>query len=127
MIFTSRQYMMLLTLSLVIAVLGCGCTSSDSTNSGSSNTGTIAPASVDSGSHSSYDEIAGTYVNADNPDAYITLNRDGTGTVETGSSRIDGSIYMENGVLKIGDGMSLGAYPIQDGMLTYKDMTFKKK
>jgi hypothetical protein len=127
MIFTSRQYMILLTLSLVIAVLGCGCTSSGSTNSDSSNTGTVASPSDDSGSRSSYDDIAGTYVNADNPDAYITLNRDGTGTVETGLTRIDGSIYMENGVLKIGDGTSLGAYPIQDGMLTYKGMTFKKK
>lgn len=127
MIFTSRICRVLVFLALVMTILACGCTSSDSTNSGSSNTGTVASASDDSGSHSSYDEIAGTYVNADNPDAYITLNRDGTGTVETGSSRIDGSIYMENGVLKIGDGTSLGAYPIQNGMLTYKGMTFKKK
>jgi hypothetical protein len=127
MVFTSRHGTMLIILSLIFAVLACGCTSSGSTNSGGSDAGITTPASGDSGSHASFEDLAGTYVNADNPDAYITLNRDGTGTVETGSSRIDGSVWMESGVLKIGDGKSLGAYPIQDGTLTYNGMTFKKK
>jgi hypothetical protein len=127
MTITSRNCTVFVALAMLFAVLACGCTSSGSTNSGSSEAGTSAPASDDTGYHSSFDEIAGTYVNPDNPESYITLNRDGSAAIVIDSSKIDTSIYMEMGVLKLADGTSIGTYPVRYGTLTYQGMNFIKK
>ncbi|MDO9324697.1 MAG: hypothetical protein Q7T80_07030 [Methanoregula sp.] len=108
-------------LALIMIVLTCGCTSSDSTAGSSSGT-------VDNGEiHSSFAELAGTYVNVDNPASSIILNPYGGARIETGDSGIDTSIYMEMGILKLADGTTIGDYPIKDGTLTYKGMNFKLK
>ncbi|MDP3565011.1 MAG: hypothetical protein Q8R70_11035 [Methanoregula sp.] len=112
-------------LALVMIVLTCGCTSSGSNtgNSAGSSSGVADTSEI----HSSFAELAGTYVNTDNPASSIILNPYGGARIETGASGIDTSIYMEMGTLKLADGTTIGDYPIKDGTLTYQGMTFKLK
>jgi hypothetical protein len=119
----SRYCMIVSCLVLVIAIFSCGCTSSSgSTAGGSSGTG-----ADNSGYHSTFAELAGTYVNVDNPSSSIILYPDGAAHIGTGSSGTDTSIYMESDVLYLADGTSIGAYPIQDGTLTYQGSKFRKQ
>ena len=119
----SRDYMVLTGLVLVIAVFSCGCTSSSGSTTGSSS----VTGAADNGYHSSFAELAGTYVNADDPSSSIILYPDGAARVTTGSSNTDTSIYMESDVLYLADGTSIGTYPIQDGTLTYQGSKFRKQ
>ena len=109
-------------LALIMIVLTCGCTSTDS-NAGSSNSGAVDNQEI----HSSFAKLAGTYVNINDPTSSIVLNPYGGARIETGDSGVDTSIYMEMGTLKLADGTTIGDYPIKDGSLTYKGMTFKLK
>lgn len=123
MAFYSRDCMVLSCLLLVIALFTCGCTSSQGNTAGSSSgTGTD-----DSGYHSSFAELAGTYVNEDNPASSIILYPDGSARIETGTSTQDASIYMEDNTLYLAGGTSIGPYPIQDGTLTYQGAKFRKQ
>jgi hypothetical protein len=123
MVSVSRYCMALFCLVLVIAIFSCGCTSSQGSTAGSSS-GTGAD---DNGYHSSFAELAGTYVNVDNPSSSIILYPDGAARIGTGSSGTDTSVYMETGVLYLADGTSIGAYPIEDGTLTYQGSKFRKQ
>lgn len=121
MVHDKRYCTALSFLALIMIVLTCGCSSSGS-NAGSSS------GSGDNGEiHSSFAELAGTYVNVDNPSSSITLNPYGGARIETDASGVDTSIYMEMGTLKLADGTVIGDYPIKDGTLTYKGMKFKLK
>lgn len=126
MTFTSRNCRVLIILALVMAVFACGCTSSGTTNSGSSDPGTASPGSDSPGFSSGFAEVQGTYISVDNPAMYITLNRDGTAEIETGSGKITTSFYMEAPELKLADGTRIGDYPVPDGTLVYRGMTFRK-
>jgi|WetSurMetagenome_2_1015567.scaffolds.fasta_scaffold18828_5 hypothetical protein len=120
MIITPRMSMALVVLALAMAVLACGCTSSGSSTA-------VETANADSSGYTStFTEVAGTYTSVDNPSLYITLMPDGAAELNTGDGKIQTSIYMEMGVLYLADGTPIGAYPVQDGTLTCKGMTFKK-
>jgi hypothetical protein len=108
---------------LVVAIFSCGCTSSPGNTAGSSS----GAGADDNGYHSSFAELAGTYVNEDNPSSSIILYPDGAAHIGTGSSGTDTSIYMESGVLYLADGTSIGAYPIQEGTVTYQGSKFRKQ
>ena len=121
MIYIRRYCTAISFLALIMIVLSCGCTSSEN-NAGRSS------GAVDSGDiHSSFAELAGTYVNVDNPDSSIILNPYGGARIETGALSVDTSIYMEMGTLKLADGTVIGDYPLKDGTLTYKGTPFKLK
>ena len=108
-------------IALVLLALAAGCTSSDSSSGSSS-------AAADPGEfHSSFAELAGTYVSAADPASSIILDPTGAATVVKGSSRTDTSIYMEMDVLHLADGSSLGPYPVQDGTLMYKGVKYQKQ
>jgi hypothetical protein len=71
--------------------------------------------------------MAGTYVNEENRLSYIILYPDGAAHVETLTSGIDTSFFMESGTLRLADGTSIGNYPIEGGTLIYQGMKFKKE
>jgi ABC-type Fe3+-hydroxamate transport system substrate-binding protein len=121
MIYIRCNGMALITLALVLAVLTCGCTSS-----GSNSAGNGATDSSSADSPSTFQEMAGTYVNVDDASSYITLNPDGSARIVTGTGTIETSIYMEIPTLYLADGTPISPYPVQDGTLTYLGMKFKK-
>jgi hypothetical protein len=118
----SQQYSLTIAcLALIMVVIAGGCISSGST-SGSSD------AAADTGGyHSSFAELAGTYVSADDPASSIILDPMGAARIVTGSSQSDTSIYREMDVLRLADGTSLGPYPIQDGTLIYRGVKYQKQ
>lgn len=125
MVHYKRYYTALGILALIMVVITSGCTSSGSETA---NTAGSSSGSGDNGEfHSSFAELAGTYVNVENPVSSIILNPYGGARIETGTSGTDTSIYMEMGTLKLADGTIIGDYPIKDGTLTYQGMTFRKQ
>jgi ABC-type Fe3+-hydroxamate transport system substrate-binding protein len=121
MIYTRRNGIALITLALIMAVLTCGCTSS-----GSNSAGNGATDSPGADSPSTFQEVAGKYVNVDDASSYITLNPDGSARIVTDTGTIETSIYMEIPDLYLADGTVISPYPVQDGTLTYQGMKFKK-
>ena len=110
---------------LILLAITAGCTSSGgSSGSSDGSTGAVG----DPGEfHSTFAELAGTYVNADDTSSSIILDPTGAATVVKGSSRSDTSIYMEMGVLYLADGTSIGPYPIQDNSLIYEGVKYQKQ
>ena len=125
MIVSQRLSFALVCIALIMVVIAGGCTSSGNSTAGST-AGSSTPG--DSGEfHSSFAELAGTYVSADNPAASIVLDPTGAARVVAGSSQADTSYYMEMGELKLADGSSIGPYPIQDNALIYQGVKYQKK
>jgi hypothetical protein len=122
MFFFQRHYATLVCLALVMVVISGGCTSPAATDQAGN------PVSADeSRFHSSFAELAGTYVSTGNPSSSIILDPTGAARIVEGSSSTDTSIYMEMGVLRLADGTSLGPYPVQDGVLVYQSIRYQKQ
>jgi ABC-type Fe3+-hydroxamate transport system substrate-binding protein len=124
MVFYEQYGKTLVCLALIMIAIAGGCTSSGST--AGSSTGS-PDAADDGGFHSSFAELAGTYVSTDDPASSISLDPTGAARVVTGSNSYDTSIYMENDVLRLADGTSIGPYPIQDGTLIYQGVKYQKQ
>jgi ABC-type Fe3+-hydroxamate transport system substrate-binding protein len=111
-------------IALILAVMTCGCTSSGSdSDSSDSGSGAADPHEFPS----SFAELAGTYVSADDPSSSIVLDPTGAARVVAGGSQSDTSVYMEMDVLYLADGTSLGPYPVQDDTLVYQGVQYRKQ
>ncbi len=119
MVFHPRFYPALVSLALIIMILATGCTSSG--EAGGSTAGDS------SGYHSSFAGLAGTYVNVDDPASSIVLDTTGFARIVAGSSVVETSIFMEEGVLMLADRTSIGPYPIQDDALIYQGVKYRKQ
>ena len=127
MVSVSRYCLVISCLVLAVAIFSCGCTSSPGSSAQSGSGSSAGTSSDDSGYHSSFAELAGTYVNVDDPSSSIILYPDGAAHVGNGGAGTDTSIYMESDTLYLADGTKIGAYPIQDGTLTYQGAKFRKQ
>ena len=124
MVVFKRYLLPVACLALILLAVTAGCTSPGSSSGSSEESG----AAADPGEfHSTFAELAGTYVSADDPASSIILDPTGAATVVKGSSRSDTSIYMELGVLYLADGSSLGPYPVRDGTLVYEGVNYVKQ
>ena len=121
MILYKRYFLPVACLALILLAVTAGCTSSGNSEQSSS-------AAADPGEfHSTFAELAGTYVSTDDPSSSIILDPTGAATVVKSGSRSDTSIYMELGVLYLADGTSIGPYPIQDETLVYEGVKYRKQ
>jgi len=125
MVLFKRYFLPVACFAMVLLAITAGCTSSDS-SSGSSD-GSSGAAADPNEFHSTFAEVAGTYVSADDPSSSIILDPTGAATVVKHGSRTDTSIYMELGVLYLADGTSIGPYPIQDDTLVYEGVQYRKQ
>ena len=121
MISPKRHYTILASLALIAIMIASGCTSSGE------KAGTSPAQADDGGYHSSFAELAGTYVSAADSSSSIILYPDGAARIQAGTSGVDTSIYMEMGVLKLADGTEIGSYPIENGTLIYQGVKYLKQ
>lgn len=125
MVLYKRYFLPAACLVLVLLAIAAGCTSSGSSSGSSDQSTGVAE---DPGEfHSTFAELAGTYVSADDASSSIILYPDGAATVVKGDVRTDTSIYMEMEVLYLADGTSIGPYPIRDDTLVYEGVQYQKQ